>query len=90
MFSVFVTLFPFCEYIHLYHFLKIPHISNIMILVSAWLTSLSMTVSRSIHVAAHVLLLWLSRVLLHLCTTSSLSTPLLTGIQVTSMYGYFK
>ena len=49
-----VTLFPFCKYIHLYHFLKILHISNI-IFVFAWLTSLSMTLSRSIHVAANVL-----------------------------------
>ena len=59
-----------------------------MIFVFLCLTSLSMIVSRSIHVAANGIIsffLWLSNIPLYICTTSSLSIPLLMDIQVASM-----
>ena len=51
-----------------------------MMFVFLWLTSLSLTVSRYIHVAATGIIscsfLWLSNVSLYMCTTSSFSIPL--------------
>ena len=47
-----------------------------MIFVFVWLTSLSVIISRSIHVAANGIIsffLWLSNIPLYICTTSSLS-----------------
>ena len=51
-----------------------------MILVFLWLTSLTMPISRSIHVAVNGIIsflalffLWLSNTPLYICTTSSLS-----------------
>ena len=55
-----------------------PHISDIMILVFLCQTSLSMTVSRSIHVATNGIIcsfLWLNHLPLGISTTSSLSIP---------------
>ena len=51
-----------------------------MVFVFLWLISLSMTISRSIPVAANGIILfflWLSNIPLYICTTSSLSIPLL-------------
>ena len=49
-----------------------------MIFVFLWLTSLSMTISRSFHVAENgiILLLVMANIPLYICTTSSLSIPL--------------
>ena len=44
------SLFLFCKQVHLYHFLKIPHRSDIMYLL---LTSLSIIISRFFHVATN-------------------------------------
>ena len=57
-------------------------------MLSFWLTSLSMTLSRSIHVPANdtiSFLFWLSNIPLYVCTTSSLSIALLMDIYVVSM-----
>ena len=51
-----MSLFLFCKWIHLHHFfLKIPHIRDVIwyFSFSVWLTSLSITISRSIHVTAN-------------------------------------
>ena len=65
-FFKFVSLFLFCKQVHLYHFLD-PHVRNAVHLsFSVWLTSLSMTLSRSIHVAADgIISLFGSRVIFH-------------------------
>ena len=55
----------------------VPHISDIIwyVFFSFWLTSFSMRISSSIHVVANGIiifyLLWLSRIPLYICTTSS-------------------
>ena len=57
-------------------------------MLSFWLTSLSMTLSRSIHVPANdtiSFLFWLSNIPLYVCTTSSLSIALLMDIYMVSM-----
>ena len=48
-----MNLCLFCRKVHLYHFLKITHVSDIIryLSFSVWLISLSMVISRSIHVA---------------------------------------
>ena len=70
-FSMSVSLFLFSQYVHLYSF-KIPHISDIFF--SLWLTSLSMIISRSTHVAANGIIsvqsfLWPSSIPLYVCTS---------------------
>ena len=62
LFSTSVTLFLFRKSVHLYLF-KIPHIRDIQYLsFSAWLTSLSMTISRSISCCKwHYFILFLSK-----------------------------
>ena len=47
-----VCLFLFCKYVPLYHFLDSTYKWYCMIFVSVWLTSLSMIITRSIHVVA--------------------------------------
>ena len=52
-FSKFVSLFLFCKYLYLYHFfLGFPYKRYHVFLLSVWLGSFSMTLSRSFHGAA--------------------------------------
>ena len=67
-------------------FTQIPHITDTWYL-SFWLTSLSMIIASCIHVAANSIIsffLWLSNILLYICTTS-LSIHLLMDIWHVSM-----
>ena len=75
-----MTLRLFCKEVHLYCFINIPVYKQYhMVFISLCLTSLSVTVSRFIHVAANGIILfflWLGSIPLYVCTTSSLSIPL--------------
>ena len=64
-----------------------------MVFVFLCLTLLSMTISRSIHVAANGIILfflWLSNIPLYICITSSLSIPLSMDIQLLPCLDYCK
>lgn len=71
----------------------VPHMREIIwfLSFSAWLTSPSMVLSRSIHVVANdniSLFLWLSSIVLYICTTSSLSNHLLKTFRLFPCFGY--
>ena len=73
-----MNLCLFCRKVHLYHFLKITHVSDIIwyLSFSVWLISPSRIISRSIHVATNGIIsffFWLSDIPFHICTTSSLT-----------------
>lgn len=79
-FSKSVSQYLFCKEVHYVLFFYIPHVSDSIWwrCLTVWLTSLSMIISKSIHVAAVLLFLsfwWLSNIPSCTCTTS-LSTPL--------------
>ena len=84
LFSTSVSQFLPCKLVHLYHFSRF-HIYALIydIFVFLFLTSICMTVSRSIHVSTNdsiSFLLWLGNIPLYICTTSSLSIHLSMGI----------
>ena len=85
----------FCKEVYLYHFFYTPHINDIIchLSFSFCLFSLSMTVSRSIHIAANGIFhsfLWLSiiplsNILLYIWAISSLSIQMLLDICIASI-----
>ena len=67
---------------------SIPHINDVIQYSSSvWHISLSLTISRSIHVAAKGIIsfILMTNIPLYICTTFSLSIPLLMGIYVAFM-----
>ena len=76
-----MNLCLFCRKVHLYHFLKITHVSDSIwyLSFSVWLISPSRIISSSIHVATNGIIsffFWLNDIPLHICTTSSLTQVL--------------
>ena len=75
-----VSLFMFCKWLHLYLFVDSTYKwYHMMFVFLCLIASLSMKISKSIHVAANDIIysfLWLKNTLLYICTTSSLSIPL--------------
>ena len=72
--------------------LQVLHVSDIIgcLSFSFWLTSLSMIISRSVHIAANgnASFLRLNSIPSYVCITSSLSTHLLMDIKLLSHLGY--
>ena len=94
-FSKFVSLFLFCRSLHFYPFyFYIPHRSDIMVFVFHVfhsLTSVSMTVPRSIHVAVNGIIsfFFIDNIPLYICATA-LFILLLMEIKAASCLGYCK
>ena len=92
-FSASVSLFLFHGWLHLCHILESTYQWYCMVFVVLFLwNSLSMIISRSIHVATNGIyfsfFLWLNSIPLYICITSSFSTHMSMEIQVVSMYVY--
>ena len=71
LFSTSLTLFMFHKQVTLYHFFFLDSTyKQYHVFIFLCLTSLSMTISRYIHVAANGMVLWLSNIPLYISTTS--------------------